>query len=243
MTALVLRQVAYLNKAFWRNPAAAFFTFAFPLMFLVILNGVFGESQFFVPSIAAFSVVTACYTNIAISVTLARDEGILKRVRGTPLPGWVYLVARVLHAALIALLLVAIVAAFGALFYDVDLPTDTVGPLLVSVVVGAASFCALGLALTAVTPNADAAPPLANATILPLAFISDVFTPTDDLPDWLKLVGDIFPLKHFSEAMSTAFNPIATSSGWEPADLAFVVAWGAAGLALAVVKFRWEPRR
>src|SRR5881296_3972844 len=96
--ALTLRQVRYTNKAFWRNPASAFFTFAFPLMFLVIFTSLLGngtvplggvevrQSTYYVAGMAAFSVITACYTNIAMSVTFTRDTGILKRIRGTPLP-------------------------------------------------------------------------------------------------------------------------------------------------------------
>src|SRR5687767_15934584 len=115
--ALTLKQLTYENKSFWRNPASAFFTFAFPLMFLVIFNLIFGNndmgpkgqevsgSTFYVPAIAAFSVISACYTNIAIGVTFLRDEGVLKRVRGTPIPPLSYLVARMLHSTLLAVLL------------------------------------------------------------------------------------------------------------------------------------------
>ncbi len=105
---LIARQVRYENTAFWRNPAAAFFTFAFPLIFMVLFNLILSGSdgpdpaRFYTPAIITFSIVNACYTNIAMTVSLARDEGILKRVRGTPLPGWAYLVARMLQAVLVA---------------------------------------------------------------------------------------------------------------------------------------------
>jgi ABC-2 type transport system permease protein len=162
--ALTLRQVRYVNKAFWRNPASAFFIFTFPLMFLVIFNGLFGDtvnilevemsaSQFYVPAIAAFSVITACYTNLAITVTFSRDLGILKRIRGTPLPSWSYVGARILHASMIAVLLVTIVVLAGTFFYDVDPPESTLPAFVLIVVVGAVAFSALGLALTSVIPN------------------------------------------------------------------------------------------
>ena len=123
--ALAVRQVRYENRSFWRNPAAAFFTFAFPLLFMVIFNVIFGgetqgnlrASDFFTPTIIVFAVITATYTNIAMTVSIARDSGVLKRIRGTPLPAWAFLFGRIAHAVLIALLLVAIVAAFGALAY------------------------------------------------------------------------------------------------------------------------------
>ncbi len=241
-TAIALKQLSYENKAFWRNPASAFFTFVFPLMFLVIFNALFGNSQFFVPSIAAFSVITACFTNIAISVCFLRDEGVLKRLRGAPLPPSAFLIARVVHATFIAIILVIIVTIAGALFYDVDLPTDTLAPFSVSVILGAATFCSLGLAVTSVIPNADAAPPIVNAAILPLAFFSGIFAPTEDAPEWLLRIADLFPLKHLAEATQTAFNPLG-GSGWETLDLAVIAAWGVAGLFLAVRFFSWEPRR
>lgn len=241
--ALTLRQVRYQNKAYWRNPAAAFFTFAFPIMFLIIFNGIFGEAQFFVPSISAFSIITACYTNIAMSVTFAREEGVLKRVRGTPLPPVSYLTGRVIHALLIAYLLVFIMAAFGTVFYGVDLPRETLLPFLVSIGIGGAAFCAMGLAITALIPNEDAAPPIVNALILPLSFVSDIFVPTADVPEWLRRLADLFPLKHIANAMSTAFNPPASRNGWETVDLVIVAAWGLGALLIAARTFRWEPRR
>ena len=168
--ALALRQVRYENRAFWRNPAAAFFTFLFPLIFLVIFNLLFGSdelsvpggttntSTFYVPAIAVFSVVNACYTGVAMSVSLARDQGLLKRTRGTPLPAWAFLFGRVAHMPLVAVLLVAIVTAAGALFYDVDVPARTMPAVVVALVVGAAAFSSIGLAVTALIPNANAAP-------------------------------------------------------------------------------------
>jgi ABC-2 type transport system permease protein len=241
--AITLRQVLFFNKTFWRNPASAFFTFAFPLMFLVIFNAIFGQSQFFVPCIAAFSIVSACFTNVAMSMTIARDEGILKRVRGTPLPGWMYLLAKVIHSSLIALLLVVVVAAFGALFYDVALPSETMPAFLLSVVVGAAAYCALGLAITGSIPNGEAAPAVVNALVIPLSFISDIFAPYEDVPAWLQAVAEFFPLKHYADMMNASFNPPPGSSGFEWADIAVVAAWGAFGLLVSMRFFKWETPR
>lgn len=243
---LALRQVKYENRSFWRNPAAAFFTFIFPLMFLVIFNLLFGDnSNFYVPAIAAFSVITACYTNVAMSISFSRDQGVLKRKRGTPLPSWAFLAGRVIHSSLIALLLVGIVTAFGVLFYNVDLPTGTTLAFLVALLVGAAAFSSLGLAITSLVPNADAAPAVINATILPLLFISDIFIPLDNAPSWLLRFADIFPIRHYSVAMQAAFNPHAfgSTSGFRGVDLGIVALWGVIGILLAVRFFSWEPRR
>ncbi|MGB9113405.1 MAG: ABC transporter permease [Acidimicrobiales bacterium] len=249
---LFISQVGYTNKSFWRNPAAAFFTFAFPLMFLVIFTALLGSfkvhlvgrtvssSTYYVAAMAAFAVITACYTNIATYMTFQRDLGILKRTRGTPLPSGFYLGAKVVHALLIAILLVVITAAFGRAFYQADIPTGmTLLRFLVVLVVGAAAFSALGLAITAIVPNADAAPAVINATILPLLFLSGVFIPLGkNSPSWIHWVAKIFPVWHFAGGMQAGF--LGTAFNWS--DVIIVAAWGFAGLLFAIRRFTWEPR-
>jgi ABC-2 type transport system permease protein len=248
-----LRVVRYTNKAFWRNPANAFFTFAFPLMFLVIFTALFGNdtvpvagreistSTFYVGAIATFAIITATYTNLAINVTFSRDMGILKRIRGTPMAAWSFMVGRILHALLVTLLLVVIVVAFGALFYEAEVPSDTMPAFLATVAVGAASFSALGLAVTAVIPNADASPPIVNASILPLLFLSGIFIPIQDPNAWYVTVAKVFPVYHFAQAMNSAYFSVS-GNGFEPGHLLILGAWGVAGVILAVLFFSWEPR-
>lgn len=252
---LALRQVRYEFRAFWRNPAAAFFTFVFPLIFLVIFNLIFGNdevemfgrvtnaSTFYVPAIAAMSVINACFTGLAMSVSIARDEGLLKRTRGTPLSGWAFLFGRVVQVTLVALLLVGIVTLAGRLFYGVDVPGRTLPAFVLTLAVGAVCFSALGFAVTSIIPNADAAPAVVNAIVLPLLFISDVFIPPGNAPDWLGTVADLFPVKHLSVALQTAFNPFETGSGLAPGDLGVMLAWTVVGVVVALRYFSWEPRR
>jgi ABC-2 type transport system permease protein len=249
---LTVFQMRYVNKAFWRNPASAFFTFAFPLMFLVIFTSLLGDgrvrlgghlvhqSTYYVAEMAAFSVITACYNNIAISVAFQRDSGILKRTNGTPLPSAVYLTARVLHAMLISVLLVAITTAFGKFAYRADVPSGTaLARFVLMLAVGAGAFCLLGFAVTALIPNADAAAPMVNATILPLLFLSGVFIPIgDNAPGWIVWVGRVFPVRHFAEGMQAGF--LGTAFRWS--DVLVVALWGGAGLAFALRYFSWEPR-
>ena len=253
--ALAVRQFKYENKAFWRNPPAAFFTVAFPLMFLVVFNLLFGNdkvpvaggevsgSTFYVASIAALSVISACYVNIAIGVSFSRDAGTLKRLRGTPLPAWSYIFGRVMQGIFVAVLLVTVVTVFGVLFYDVSLPTKTMPAFIVSVLLGAGAFSALGLAITSVVPNAEASPAVVNASILPLEFISGIFIPLDNAPDWLVKVADLFPVKHFADAMQTAFSPFTIGSGFVWDSLGVLVLWGVVGVVVAARYFSWEPRR
>lgn len=261
-----LRQVRFTNKAFWRNPGAWFFTFAFPLMFLVIFTSLLGsgdaringvlinQATYYVVAMGSFGAITATYTNIAMSVSFQRDAGILKRIRGTPLPGWAYLSARVIHAMVVAFILVAITMAVGVAFYSAHVPTGLgLVQFLVTLVVGGLSFSALALAVTSIVPNADAAPAIVNATIFPLLFLSGIFIPiTDSSPLWIRTVGRIFPVKHFTDAMRAGFlNDVTASTPlgvvrafpfrwW---DVAVVAAWGLVGLVLASWFFSWEPRK
>ena len=255
LMALTLRQARYNNKAFWRNPAAAFFTFVFPLMFLFIFNLVFGDgeveveggmvdiSTFYVPAILALSVINACFTAISQSVAFNRDQGVLKRLRGSPMPPFVFFAGRVLNAIFVTFLLVLIVMAVGAVAFGVEIQTEKLPAMTVALVVGAGAFCALGLAITGFIPNTDAAPAVVNAVILPLLFISDVFIPMQDAPQWLRDLASVFPVSHLSTSMHEAFNPLTDGSGFEVKSLLVMAAWGVIGLVVAVRYFSWEPRR
>ncbi len=248
----MLRQVRYTNKAFWRNSAAAVFTFAFPVIFIVLLSAVFGGGKVrtasgvlvatpasYVPAIGVFAIVSACFTNIAMTVTIQRDSGVLKRVRGTPLSTGAYLGARVIHSVIMSALLLAICMGLGAAFYHVGWPA--LAAMMVTLIVGAACFCALGLALTAAIPDAHAASPMVNAIILPILLVSDVFVPPGHLPAWLNTVSVLFPVRHFSDAMQTAFFPATSGFSWP--DLGILAAWGVLGALLAIRFFSWELRR
>jgi ABC-2 type transport system permease protein len=246
-------QLRYVNKAFWRNPASAFFTFTFPLLFLVIFTALLGHytiqigsktvntSTYYVASMACFSVITACFNNIAMAVTFQREDGILKRAHGTPLPSGSFLGARILHAVLVAVLLVIITAVFGRVVYRADLPRG-LGLLqfIVALLVGAAAFCALGLATTSVIPNSDAAAPIVNAIILPLEFLSGIFIAFgNNTPAWILWVAKVFPIRPFALTMQAAF--LGTAFDWT--DVLVVAAWGIAGVVLAIRFFTWEPRQ
>lgn len=251
---LGLREVRYVNLSFWRNPAAAFFTFFFPILFMVIFNVLFGGTRplgegglrvadFYTPGIIVFSVVTATYTNIAMTVSASRDLGVLKRVRGTPLPTVSFLAGRILHAVVIAFLLVIIVAAFGSLLYQVHFPWDRLPALSITLALSAASFCALGLAVAGLVPNADAAPAVVQFSILPLNFISNVFINMQGAPAWIDTVSKLFPIRHFADALLAIYNDPTAGAGFAWGDLLVIGAWGLAGLAIALRFFSWEPRR
>ena len=250
---LLARQVQFTNKTFWRNPASAFFTFVFPLLFLVIFTTLLGNgdvslggrtirlSTYYVAAMATFGLIGACYTNIAISIVFTREAGILKRTRGTPLPPWVYLTARVIHASLIGFVLIAITVAFGVVAYGASVPSGSdLFRFGVTVLVGAGCFSAIGLAVSGLIPNADAGPPIVNAIILPLLFLSGVFIALGDDPaTWVDVVGKIFPVRHLVDAMRASFLGLPTFN-WS--DVAIVGLWMVVGVVVAARFFRWEPR-
>ena len=250
---LVARFARYANRTFWRNPAAAFFTLFLPVFFLVLFSALFGNepldinghqvnsATFTMVGIITFSVVSACYTNLAISVTTARETGFLKRVRGTPIPRWTFLSGRILQSVLVALLLVVVCFVFGAIAYRVPVPGPTLPALIVTLTLGAAAFAALGLAVTALVPNSDAAPAIVNFSIFPLYFVSNVLIPISNPPQWLNVLTRIFPIGPFNEAIKAAVVPPLGSTGFNGGDLLVLAIWGVGGALIAFRYFSWEP--
>jgi len=251
--ALVAHQFRYDQKAFWRNPASVFFTVAFPVILLLIFATVFGDetvdvgggietTTYYVPAIVTLSVISATMQSLAMSLVIAREDGRLKRGRGTPMPPWVFIAGRVGNSIVVALMMLVLIATLGRLAYGVDVPWDRLPAILTVLVVGAAAFCCLGIALTAAIPSQDAAAPIVNAILLPLYFLSGVFIPDDQLPSGVIHFADAFPVRHFFEAFFGAYVPAGGGSAVEWGHLAIVAAWGVAGLLIAIRCFRWTPR-
>ena len=250
---LALHQFRFDQKTFWRNPASVFFTVMFPVMFLVIFDLVFGGSDrikelgvdvstYYVPAILTLAVVSATFQNLAMSVTIDREFGILKRGRGTPLPDWVFFAGRIGNSLVVSIVMLVLLVAIGRLAYGVEIPWGHLPAVLVTLAVGAAAFCCLGLALTGFIPSQSAAAPITNIAIFPLYFLSGVFIPESEIPDGLLHVADAFPVRHFFEAFFAAWDPATAGAGFEWGNLAVVAAWGVAGFALASRTFRWTPR-
>ncbi len=251
--ALALHQFRFDQKTFWRNPASVFFTVMFPVMFLVIFDLVFGGndtinglgvnvSTYYVPAILTLAVVSATFQNLAMSVTIDREFGILKRGRGTPLPDWVFFAGRIGNSLVVSFVMLVLLGAIGRIAYGVEIPWDRLPAVIVTLAIGAAAFCCLGLALTGAIPSQSAAAPITNIAIFPLYFLSGVFIPESEIPDGVLHVADIFPVRHFFEAFFTAWDPGTMGAGFEWGDLAVVAAWGVAGLLIALRTFSWTPR-
>lgn len=250
--ALLAHQIRYEQKLYWRSPSSAVFTFAFPILLLVIfatLNqgvtirslGGINYNQYYVPGIVAFSVMSACYTQLAIGLCFRRDSGALKRIRGTPLPPWAFMAGAIGSSLLVSVLLVVLTTGVGVVFYGVTFP-GRYAALVLTLAVGAFCFCGLGLAVSALIPIATASPAIVNGTLFPILFISGTFSPVEST-SMLGLIAGLFPVRGFEQAMFAVFDPRRQGSGLEAWALMVMLAWGGAALLAAMRWFRWEPRR
>lgn len=232
----------------FRSAVAAFFTLAMPLMFLLMVNfflsgteteGGVGVSQHVTAALAVFGMVTATFTNLAINTAMARDQGILKRVAGTPMPMSVHLGGRILSATLVGVVSVTLMLTAGWLAFDVEIIWSQIPVFAVLLLFGAATFSALGLAVAAMTPTARAAPAIANGVILPLAFISGVFFPMDNAPSWLQALAGLLPLEPLASAAIAAFTGVRDAA--PVGAVVSLLIWGGIGVAVALRFFSYEP--
>lgn len=229
---------------FWRNPTAAFFSFVLPLIFLFLFGAVFSGSQanlnVLVPGIAGLSVMATTFNALATQMTFLREQGVLKRVRGTPLPGTSYLSGIIGSAATNAVIQILIIIVAGKLFFGLGWPKNWI-ELALFTVLGVACFAAMGVAFSHVIPNFEAAPAYTNLVFLPMIFISGVFFDVDNVPAFLRDIANALPLVHVINGISAALvtgAPIADHLS----DLAVVAVWTLACVILAVRGFSWSAR-
>lgn len=255
--ALVARQTAFGLRSTRRNPRAVVFTLAFPIVLLVLFNSIFttGESKttelggdeigldaYFTAGIVAYAIMMSCFSTMAIALTTQRESGQLKRFRGTPMPPWTFIAAQILRSVLLVGLMVVVLLVIARLAFHVEVRGETLVGLVVYILLGTATMCTLGIALTTVTPTADAASTIAPFGAVLLSFISGVFIPVETLPNWLEEVGRVFPLAHLAEGLQTTFSENASGVGLDAGNVAVLAAWGLAGLVVAARAFRWEPQ-
>jgi ABC-2 type transport system permease protein len=243
--ALTWRQYRLERRMFWRNPTAAFFNFFLPLLFLALFGAIFSGNQadldVIVPGIAGLSVMSTTFSALAHNLVFLREQGVLKRMRGTPLPSGAYLGGILANAVTNAVIQVALIVLAGKLFFGVGWPKDWI-ELAVFLVAGVACLAALGIAYSHVIPNFDAAPAYVNIVFLPVIFISGVFYDVEHAPQFLRDIAQALPLTHVINGLSGAMvkgTPIADHLS----DLLVVVLWAAFGIALAIRGFSWDQKR
>jgi ABC-2 type transport system permease protein len=245
VSAAAWRQYRLERRMFWRNPSAAFFGVLLPLLLLAIFGAVFSSNhadlEVIVPGIAGMSIMSATFTALAYNLTTLRERGILKRLRGTPLPPTAYFAGLAGNAVANALLQLALVILVGKLVFGVSWPRDW-GSLAVFTVAGVICFAALGVALSHAIPNPESAPAYVNAVFLPQILIAGVFYDAGTAPAGIRDVAQVLPLKHLIDGLSGAMVK-GTGVGSHLVALGVLALWAAVGLVLAVRGFSWESRR
>ncbi len=236
------RQYRLERRMFWRNPSAAFFNFVLPLLFLVaggiLLSGSQSDLDRLVPAIAGMSVMSTTFTALAYNIVFLRERGVLKRIRGTPLPTVSYFAGVAANAVTNTALQIAIVILAGKLFFGIGWPLEWL-ELVVFVVAGVISFAALGVAFAHVIPNFESTAAYVNAVFLPVVFVSFYVFDSPSAPQFLRTIADALPLKPLIEGLYAAM--VSGSSLSDNLDsLAVIVIWGIFGLYLAVRGFSWE---
>ncbi len=243
--ALTWRQYRLERRMFWRNPSAAFFNFLLPLLFLAaggaILSGSQHDLNRLVPSIAGMSVMSTTFTALAYNIVFLRERGVLKRIRGAPLPTIAYFGGLAASAVTNTALQIGIVVVAGRLLFGIGWPQDWLA-LIVFVLAGVIGFAALGVAFAHAIPNFESTAAYVNAVFLPVVFVSFYVFDASSAPGFLRSIADGLPLKPLIGGLSGA---LVTGSGLGSNldELAVIGLWGAFGLYFAVRGFSWESSR
>jgi ABC-2 type transport system permease protein len=236
------------QRLFWRSRELAFFTFALPIILYFLLGSVYGDDEvdgiagadYLLAGMLGYGAASTAFAGLAIMLVVRREAGILKRLRATPLPASTYLAAVLSSITLIFALESVVMIAIGRVGFDTALP-DRFLSLAAALLLGTASFAALGVGLSGFVRSAEGASAVVNAIYLPVSFISGAFFSPESFPAFLEAIANVLPLTYFIELVRDVM--LHGSEIWdEPAAVGVVVAWGAAGLVAAYRSFRWEPR-
>lgn len=244
---LFLHQLRSEQLVFWRSREAAFFIFIFPLLLFVLLGSIYSGKIYGLPApeallagLVGYGCANTAFAGLAIQLVIRREDGILKRLRSTPLPPATYIGSLLVSTLVVFALQTVALFLIGRAFYGTPFPSD-VGSFVAAVVIGAAVFAALGTATASVIRSAEGSSAVVNFILLPMAFLTGSFGPTRHYPAFLRAIGDVLPLKYLIELVNAVY--LHGRGFWtQPGALAVLAAWGAAGLVFTVFRFRWEPR-
>ncbi|MGC8460883.1 MAG: ABC transporter permease [Candidatus Dormibacteria bacterium] len=249
----LLRQIQFEQRAFWRNPASAVFTFVFPVIILVVLGNVNSHAHFHVgahtysyddylaPSMSTYGIISATFVSLAMILSIRRDSGVLKRFQGTPLGSTMFIVSILISSLINVIIMMILTIGLGMISLGVHFPANALLTILI-MLFGAVCFASLGVAMAALIPNSDAAPAIVNGIFFPIAFISGIFFPISGTT-LLGRIGNIFPISHYATAVFDAYNPIGTAPSVAGSDLLILGVWGVIGILVAIRRFKWEPSR
>ena len=232
---------------FWRSREAAIFIFVFPLLLFTLLGAVYADgttdgvkdSLWLLAGMVGYGCANTAFAGIAISVVIRRENSILKRLRSTPLPAHVFLLALLASTMLVFALETVLLFLLGRVLFGTPFPTEILS-LALAVLLGGAAFAALGVAAAALIRSAEGSSAAINVILLPMAFLSGSFGPTRHYPGFLQAIADVLPLKYFIDIVDGIY--VHGNQIWHyPGPVAVVAAWGLGGLLVAVRRFRWEP--
>ena len=244
---LFVHQLRSEQLVFWRSREAAFFIFIFPLLLFVLLGAVYHGRYQHLPIVWAvlaglisYGCANTAFAGLAIQLVLRRESGVLKRLRSTPLPPATYVASLLVSTLIVFGLQTIALFLLGRALYGTPFPPD-VGSLVVTMVIGAAVFAALGTATASVIRSAEGSSAVVNFILLPMAFLSGAFGPTKGYPEFLRAIGDVLPLTYLVKLVNAVY--LHGDAVWtQPEALAILAAWGIAGLVFTRLKFGWEPR-
>ena len=237
-------------RLYWRSRELAFFTFALPIIMFFLLGSVYGNDRlksehnvrgadYLLSGMLGYGAIATGFAGLSIMLVIRRENGILKRVRATPLPAWTY-VAALLATTMLAFALEAVVMiVVGRIAFGTHVQHAV--SLALALLLAIATFTALGLALTSVIKSAEGSSAVVNAIYLPAAFISGAFFSSHSFPGFLRAIADVLPLVYVIQVIRDVM--LRGAQIWNrPVAVAVVAAWGIAGAVIAARRFRWEPR-
>jgi ABC-2 type transport system permease protein len=244
---LFAHQLRTEQRLYWRSRESAVFTFIFPLMLFLLLGSVYSgriygvpASQALLAALLAYGCVMVAFAGLAITLVIRRESALLKRLRATPLPPATFVAALVVSTLVVFTIQVVAMFLLGRAVFGTPFP-HRVGSLVLIVVLGVACFAALGVGLSGVVRSAEGSSAVINLIVLPSAFLSGAFGPTQHYPAFLRDVGKVLPLKYLVDLTNAVY--LHHHAFWsKPGAIGVLAAWGVAGLVLAALKFRWEPR-
>lgn len=248
MIRLFLREVGNQQRLFWRSRESAFFTFLLPIILLLLLGSAYGDdlqdgvkgATYLLAGLLGYGVVATAFAGLAITLVVRREAGVLKRVRGTPLPSGVYLAAVIASTLVVIGLETVAQLLVGVYVLGASWPLAPAS-FAGAILLGAAAFAALGLAITGAVRSSEGSSAIVNAIYLPMTFLSGAFFSQNTMPGFLEAIGDILPLTYLLRLLRDEFVD-GRSLASAPGAVAVVALWGAVGLVLALRMFRWEPR-
>jgi ABC-2 type transport system permease protein len=244
---MFLHELRYQQVVFWRSREAAIFIFIFPVLLFLLLGSVYTGTIYGVPApqallagLIGYGCANTAFAGLAIQLVVRRENGILKRLRSTPLSAGTYISALLVSTLAVFALQVLTLFLLGRLFHHTPFP-HAFGSLVLAIVLGAAVFAAIGVAAAALIRSAEGSSAVVNFILLPMAFLTGAFGPTLHYPRFLRAVGDVLPLKYFVDLVNAVY--LHNHEIWtKGAALGVLAAWGATALVVAAFKFRWEPR-